>query len=500
MRHASLVIAISAITVSGLAWAEETPNIIIILADDLGYHDLECYGQDIFPTPHTSRLASEGMRFTDAHSPSAVCSPTRYGLLTGTSPFRRYHTSHVLFNGEPLVIGENEPTIASLLKECGYATGVNGKWHLGLGNHVPRDLNQPGRGPQSIGFEESFLVPDGHNMFPRYYMKNGEVLGGVVPPFESSPQLIDRLGYKLVDHQQIGNWPDRRPDEEISQSLEKAAIAFIKRHQSEKFFLYFPTCSIHFPITPGAEYQGKSGIGPYGDFVMEFDGTVGKVMKTLEELHLEENTLLIVTSDNGGYAKSGNSGHRPTSPWRGAKDSSWEGGHRVPMIVRWSQKIPRATVCDQLISLLDLTATCVALAESQLPEDAALDSFDFSPVFEGHTNVTPIRSSLLAGKRGMVTLSIRQDHWKLIKNTQTGHTELYNLKADPGESKNLATTNPQKTNQLARMLEEYFTAGATRATAKSAGKPLREIFKEKATRNRELLPRPLLPSPQPNDQ
>ena len=270
---------------AAMAAAQEKPNVIFIMADDVGYNDLAAYGQMVFPTPHTDQLAAEGVRLTSAYSPASVCSPTRYAVLTGTDPFRRNITSHVLFNAEPLVIESSESTVASLLKEAGYATGVVGKWHLGLGDTLPRDLNHSGRGPNEIGFDYSFLVPDGHNMQPLYYMENGEVEGGVEPPFESALVVQHRVGTQLLQHNPAGAWESRRPPHEIGATLADKVDAFIERNADRPFFLYYTTGAVHSPLTPDARFQGKSGMGLFGDFVMEFEWAVGRVMAAFASSH-----------------------------------------------------------------------------------------------------------------------------------------------------------------------------------------------------------------------
>ncbi len=196
------LLPISALVTGSLIASQEPPNIIFIMADDVGYNDLAVYGQEYFPTPYTDQLADQGILLTSAYSPSAVCSPTRYAVLTGTDPFRRYITSHVLFNAEPMTIGKDELTVGTLLQEMGYATGVVGKWHVGLGDGLPRDINDPGRGPNEIGFDYSFLVADGHNMDPRYYIENGVILGGVDPPFSSFRRRP--LGYGTTRRRGLG--------------------------------------------------------------------------------------------------------------------------------------------------------------------------------------------------------------------------------------------------------------------------------------------------------
>lgn len=464
--------------------ARRLPNIVVIMADDLGYGDLACYGQRRFPTPHTDRLARKGMRFTDAHSPSAICSPTRYAVVTGTDPFRRYHTSHVLFNGEPLVIGRDQPTIASLLKQKGYRTGVVGKWHLGLGDTLPRDLNLPGRGPNQVGFDYSYLVPDGHNMLPHYYLENGTVVGGTAKPFHSQPAVLDRVGYKLVQNQPLGQWANRRPADQIGARLTEKAVAFIEQNKDRPFFLYFPTCSIHTPHKPDPRFRGNSGIGPHGDYVMEFDWTVGQVMETLDRLELSEDTLLIVTSDNGGLNEK--NGHNPNRPWHGMKGSAFEGGHRVPMIARWPGRTRPGSVCDETISLVDLTATCCAIAKISLPANAALDSFNLLPLLLDEAATAPIRPYTVMGTRGMEELVLRQGPWKLIVSPEDDKTQLYHLGHDPGESQDLSATHVEKRKELRDLLTQYITTGSSRSGAEASGTSFEAIFRERDERNQQL--------------
>ncbi len=478
------LIALSLATLAA-GQAPAAPNIIFMMADDLGYNDLACYGQALFPTPNTDRLAEQGIRLTDAYSPSAVCSPTRYAVLTGTDPFRRYHTSHVLFNGEPLVIEPGQETVASLLKKSGYATGVIGKWHLGLGDSMPRDLNHPGRGPNDIGFDYSFLVPDGHNMYPRYYIENGEVVGGTQPPFASRLQLLNRLDYRLLQNLPVGEWENRRPEERIGATLADKVDAFLEQSRTRPFFLYYPTCSIHHPQKPDVRFQGKSGIGPHGDFVMEFDWAVGRVMDKLEQLGLAENTLLIVTSDNGGLAEVADGRHRPSDPWRGHKASEYEGGHRVPFLARWPGRIELGTLSHAPVSLVDLAATAAALTGAELPADAALDSFDILPALTN--GAEQVRPYVVTGRRGMTRMAIRRGDWKLIVTPQNGSgKELYNLQDDLGEKTNLAQSHPEKTEALWQRLNSYAEQGSSRpgATGEPAG--FEKLFAEREAHIREV--------------
>ncbi|OXU14801.1 sulfatase family protein [Sedimentisphaera salicampi] len=465
------------------------PNIIFIMADDVGYSDLAAYGQEYFPTPHTSKLARQGMRLTDAYSNAAVCSPTRFSVLTGNCPFRRYHTSHVLFNGEPMVIRPEDFNIAKMLKQKGYQTGVVGKWHLGLGSSLPRDINSPGLGPNDIGFDKSYIVPDGHNMKPDYYIEDGKIEGGTEPPFESEIKIIERYGYKLVKHIPKGSWENRRPAEEIGARLAQKAEEFIEQNADKPFFLYFPTCSIHFPLAPDKRFAGKSGAGVHGDYVMQFDWTIGRIMQTLDRLGLAENTLLIVTSDNGGYPSSSSHGageekYRPAAPWRGHKATAYEGGLRVPFIARMPGVIPRAEVSSEPIMLSDMAATFAALTGCELKTNQALDSFNVLPALSDSTSNNQIRPYIIGGDRALNSLGLREGEWKLVFYPADEKMELYNLKNDPAEKNNLAEKMPEIVWRMRALLESHFTSGSSREDAEGKRKTLADILEEKQERNK----------------
>lgn len=468
---------------------ERPPNIVFIMADDLGYGELASYGQRLYPTPHTDRLAREGVRFTDAHSPNAVCSPTRYGVVTGTDPYRRYHTSHVLFNGEPLTIRPGEATVASLLKKKGYRTGVVGKWHMGVGDALPRDLNRPGRGPNDIGFDYSFIIPDGPDMRPHYYMENGHIEGVTTPEFDSQLSINRRVGYNLLIHHPVGTWKSRRPLDGIAARFAEKTTEFIERHRNEHFFLYFPTSSIHRPLTPDPRFVGKSGVGLREDFVMEFDWAVGQVMETLDRLGLAERTLLIVTSDNGGQPDAGHiSGKLPSPnvPWRGYKGNEWEGGHRVPFFARWPGRIAPGTTNAETISLVDLTATACAVAGVSLPPTAALDSYNILPALLGTPGEGSLRPYTVMGTRGIEHLILREGPWKLIYHTERAQSQLYHLGNDPGETADLAASQPGKTAALRGTLMRYVEAGSSRPGAKGNPGSLEALFREREERNRRV--------------
>ena len=466
------------------------PNIIWIMADDLGWGDIGCYGSTKIPTPNLDRLAGEGMRFTDAHSPSAVCSPTRYGVLTGTDPFRRYHTSHVLFNGEPLAIAPHEATIASVLSDAGYATAVVGKWHLGLGDAMPRDLAALGRGPNEIGFDFSFLVPDGHNMFPRYYLRDGRPWGDAASAeFPTRLTLINRLGYTLLEHKPTTEWPNFRPDEEIGAVLTEQAVAWLEastaKENRDPFFLYLPTCAIHDPHRPDPRFVGESEVGRHGDYVMQFDWTVGEILDALKRLGVAEDTLVFVTSDNGGLPGTSKLGHDTSGPWRGHKSSAWEGGHRVPLLARWPGRVEAGAVSDALVSLCDLTATASTLAGGFVPPEGGLDSIDQSPVLLGEQSL--VRDALMMATRGCAQIVRREGSHKITLDTASGVVTYVNLETDPAEeSPMLIEDAPARAREMLDRLHRHFTEGASRPRAIGRRGSVQALFDEKQSRNEEL--------------
>lgn len=464
--------------------AAPRPNFVVIMADDLGWGDVGCYGHGPIATPNIDSLATEGVRFTDAHSPATICSPTRYGLMTGTDPCRRYHTSHVLFNGEPLMIREGQATVASILDETGYRTGVVGKWHLGLGDTFPRNLASPGRGPGQVGFRFSFIVPDGHNMLPKYYLANGQPYGDATDlPYPSRLTVIDRLGYKLLEHRPQTDWPDHRKDAQIGSTLAEQAIAFIESAARDEtpFFLYLPTCAIHTPHEPDERFRGKSRVGAHGDFVIEFDWLVGEVSACLQRLGLTDDTLLIVTSDNGGLPGARKLGHNASGPWSGFKGSALEGGHRVPLIARWPNRIAAATTSDALVSLTDLTATATTLAGGFLSPFDALDSYDQSPLLLGQTN--NVRRSLMVTTRGCNEMVLRQGAHKLTYHTESKDATYVNLAQNPSET--ASSDSPDK-GRVRAMLEEfhaYFANGASRPGAIARGMTVAALLSQREERN-----------------
>lgn len=462
------------------------PNIVVILADDLGYGDLSCYGATKIQTPHCDRLASEGMRFTDAHSPSAVCSPSRYALLTGRYAWRTWMKNWVLMEHMPLLIDTDRQTVPKMLQELGYVTGAVGKWHLGWDDQVPPDLTDDSKpGPLDVGFDRFFGVPHSHNSsrILRNFVRDRRIVGLGAGEDIRTPEVQQRVTRRLKD---------------TAIRLSHEAVAFIREHRDKPFFLYYPTTNIHSPRTPNERFQGKSQAGVYGDFVVEFDWAVGEVSRTLDELGLAGNTLVAVTSDNGGRPTSNMGGHRPNGTLRGIKRQIWEGGHRIPLIVRWPGEVEAGSTSDETVCLTDLMATLAAYFEYDLPHAAAEDSVNILPVLRGEAYSQPIREATVHHSvTGM--FAIRQDDWKLVEGDtdgdyREGHNgaagaadlpvrdpttgkfqpfaydiqdfdqdnpiyRLFNLREDPGESMDVAAQHPAKVSELIGVLERYRQSG-----------------------------------------
>ncbi len=467
---------------------ESPPNIVFILADDVGYGDLVCYGATHVQTPNLDRLAHEGVRFTDAHSTAAVCTPTRYSLLTGQYAWRNPAAEHILSGVAPLSISPKQPTIASLLKQAGYKTGVVGKWHLGLGTQEKLvDFNiEIKPGPLDIGFDYAFIIPATGDRVPCVFIENREVIGkessdpievrydhkvGDDPTGLEHPELlkikadeshsktivngISRIGYMT------GGNKARWIDEEIADTLTTKAQEFIKDHQHQPFFLYLATHDIHEPMVPHPRFRGTSKCGTRGDVIQELDWTVGQVIKTLDELGLTEKTLVIFASDNGGaikdtYDDGTNPLHSlqpPNGTLRGQKGTLYEGGHRIPFIARWPGHTQAGTVSDSLIGLVDMPATLAALAGVGMDQEAAPDSFNVLPSILGEDRTTPPRNHLVLQANGPEQLALRQANWKLLAATEgTMRGELYDLVTDPTEARNLFQEQPEKVAEMTGML------------------------------------------------
>lgn len=508
----SAVLTVSASLISAAEQTPDKPNIIVILADDIGYGDLSCYGARMVKTPNLDLLAREGRRFSDAHSPAATCTPSRRALLTGRYSWRQPEGAHIAPGDEAITIKPGTFTLPAMLKQSGYTTGIVGKWHLGLGNEGGPDWNGDIKpSPLDLGFDHSFIMAATGDRVPTVYIDNRRVVGldpadpikvsykskiGDEPTGAENPELLTLKhthGHDMTIVNGVGRigWMTGGKsalwkDEDMADTFSKKAIEFVERQKDQPFFLYFATHNIHVPRVPHPRHHGKSQCGTRGDAIVELDEAVGELMAALERLKLADNTLVIFSSDNGGimddgYEDVGNFDHPCNGNLRGYKGSLFEGGHRVPMIARWPGRIPAGSSCDELVTLLDLTASFAALTGQNLPEGAAIDSCNVLPALLGDAHDKPGRETFVAhvgGVAGKVPLAIRQGHWKLIteggarasfkdanKSNRTPPTAearkpfLVNLADDPQESRNVASDHPERVLEMKRLLETIIAQG-----------------------------------------
>jgi arylsulfatase A-like enzyme len=456
------------------------PNIVLVLADDLGYGDPRCYNVDSkIPTPAIDRLASEGMRFTDAHTPSSVCTPTRYGILTGRYCWRTSLKRGVLDGYSPLLIEPGRTTLASLFRQRGYVTGAVGKWHLGLGSEKNTDYAKPLRpGPNSAGFDYFFGIPASLDMPPYVFVENETP--AIAPTETIAASEMRRKGGN-------GFWrggaiaPGFRHVDVLPTITEKA-VGFVRNHAADPktpFFLYFALTAPHTPWMPTDDFRGKSGAGFYGDFVAQVDATLRRVLDALDEAKASANTLVFFTSDNGAHWLPEDIekwGHRANGALRGQKADIYEGGHRVPFLARWPGKIAAGSTCDQTICLTDFLATAAAVVDSPLSAEAGEDSVSILPALLGRTGDLPLREATVHHS-GDGLFALRQGSWKIAMGLGSGGFtspkkvdpkpgdpagQLYNLATDPREEKNIWTENPGVVKRLSDLLENYKSAGRSR--------------------------------------
>ena len=439
--------------------APQRPNVVIILADDLGYGDFSCYGATKLATPNCDRLAREGRKFTDAHAPSASCSPSRFGLLTGCYPWRDNRCPAQLNAAEAYKLREGECTVASLLKQAGYATACIGKWHLGVQNHRPVDWDKPlTPGPNNAGFDEYFGVINSHNLPPFVLVENDSIL---------DRQPGEKIAIQGERQQTEGR--RTRDENELEKQLAAKSVQFIEQNKNRPFLLYYAAQAVHDPYTPAKERQGSSHAGIYGDYVQEFDWAVGQVLDALDRNKLADNTIVIVSSDNGGQEGKGSEfGHKDNGDLRGFKGTAWEGGHREPYIVRWPGKVAPGTVSDETICLVDTLATLSVALDLPLPPNAAPDSYNILPSWLGQETEKPLRNELICTGRSVYC--VRQGPWALLINGKSGarvkggftDTELYNLHDDLAQKNDLIKTMPDKAKELEALLNKCETQGHTR--------------------------------------
>lgn len=452
------------------------PNIVVIFADDLGYGDLSCYGATKIKTPVIDGLASEGMRFTDAHAAASLCSPSRYGLLTGSSPWRLHQ------RGNGFRLRPGQMTIGAFLQDQDYTSAAIGKWHLGYS----KDWNKlPITGPLEVGFNYHFGVPSNHNDSTRVFIENHDLVG-----------RISGEPYRIVEGQ---DFPDGiaqpRIEDQVDKTLTEKAVAFIEQSADKPFFLYFTPCAPHTHVTPAADFRGTSEAGLFGDHVQELDSHVGTILKTLDDLELTEKTIVIFTSDNGSTPKdfkgtqgvnlnlandSGEIrkrfktakedakklGHVTNGAYRDGKGYAYEGGHRIPFIVRWPGKVAAGSSSDYTFNLTDLFATSADILNCELPANAAHDSISLLPVMLGDEEHNPQREAIfILGNGKDSSIAVCTGKWKLIvrygQDSDRGN-ELYDLDQDPGELMNLIEKHPEIEKRLAAALKKAEADGKTR--------------------------------------
>ena len=479
------------------------PNIVYILADDMGYGDMACQNPESkIPTPNLDRLASQGVRFTDAHSPSAVCTPTRYGLLTGRYAWRSRLKRGVLWCWDKPLIEAERLTVGKLLKRHGYDTACIGKWHLGMdwptsdgkppvgmgktrvaGSGANVDFTKPiANGPLTRGFDYYFgtAVPN----FPPYcFIENDRTVG--IPSVPKPKGMFGCPGPMLEGWKLEGILPGlmRKAVAYIDAKGGKAHNPAFGQTKGAPFFLYVPLTGPHTPIAPAAEFKGKTQAGAYGDFVHQIDHLVGQVMAALERNGFADDTLVVFTSDNGSPCRDGTNmngavrsvlklGHDPSRPWRGIKSDIWDGGHRVPFVARWPRRIQAGTASDETICHVDLIATVAAILGDQLPENAGEDSHDILPALLGRKLDKPIREATVHHSGGGM-FAIRQGRWKCIlglgpagfsggaQKPKPGGPkgQLYDMAADPKEQHNLWLERADVVRQLTALLDKYRKQG-----------------------------------------
>ncbi len=488
MQFVFAVLIIALVSCQKKQPATPPPNIIYILADDMGYGDIKAINPESkIPTPHLDKLVYEGMHFTDAHSNSAVCTPTRYGTLTGRYCFRSRLKNGVLTGHEPALIESDRPTVASVLKKAGYQTACIGKWHLGL-NWAKKDSTLPlfhggnlwdikntenvdyaapvKGGPLALGFDYSFIIPSSLDIAPYVYLENDKATSPVtkhVPFFKD-----DKARGIWYRH---GDTAEDFDHTTVLQTITDKAVNFIHQANKEKpFFIYFPLTSPHTPWFPSEEYNGISGAGVYGDFVSMTDGMVGQIMQALNTLKIADNTLVIFTSDNGSHwlpTDITEFEHLANDKFSGMKSDVWEGGHRVPFIAHWPNAIRTASVSDKTICSTDLLATCAEINNLHIPRSAE-DSYSFLSELTGHKSDLKKRE-LTIHHSVNGTFAIRKGDWKLIDTKGSGGwslpknkckadtppQQLYNIKQDPKEQHNLYIEHPEKAEELNSLLKPF---------------------------------------------
>lgn len=488
-----------------LAAGEGRPNIVLIYADDIGWGDLGCYGAKAIPTPNLDRLAREGARFTSGYCTSASCTPSRYGMLTGEYPWRRKGTG-VLPGDASLIVPRSRPTVASALRSAGYATGVIGKWHLGLGEREVDWNREIKPSPREVGFDYSFIMAATGDRVPCVFVEDGSVVGldpkdpievSYKAPFPGDPDLksgevraglrmdwshghnmglvnkVGRIGWMRGGAAAI--WDDTT----MGDTFATKACEFIARNKSKPFFLYYASHENHVPRVIHPRFVGKTPLGPRGDAVVAFDDQVGRILAELERQGVAQDTLVIVSSDNGPVLDDGYkdravelnqaAGHAPAGPFRGGKYSVYQGGTRVPLIARWPGRVPAGKVSDALVSQVDFPATLSRLAGGDPAPFVALDSLDVSAALRGQASA---RDHVVSHGMGL-RLSLREGDWSFVpgmprrqakgkvddEGAEEARDQLYNLAEDPAQARNVIARHPEVAARLKARLEALKAKG-----------------------------------------
>lgn len=501
-------LALLCLAIVSVATAADRPNFVFILCDDLGYGDVKCNNPEgKIATPHMDAIAARGMRFTDAHSSSAVCSPTRYGVMTGRYNWRTKLQSGVLGGLSPRLIEEGRMTVAAMLKAQGYKTAAVGKWHLGMDwvKHAGKDVaelnieaanqvnnvdfTKPATNtPTAVGFDYYFGISASLDMVPYCFIENDRV---TELPTATMSLLMNATPGKNGTTREGPGVPGFK-GEDVLPTLTEKAIEVIGKHASakENFFLYLPLNSPHTPILPSKEWQGKSGISLYADFVMQTDDAIGQIVKALEAGGIADNTVVVVTSDNGcspsaDFKQLAEHGHNPSYIFRGNKADIFDGGHRVPFLVQWPAQVKGGTTYDHPVCLLDFMATAADITGTKIPDNAAEDSVSFLPALKGKNE--PVREAIVHHSING-SFSIRQANWKLELcpdsggwsdprpggggkgkgKGKEGHAtpalalaplQLYDLSQDIGEKTNVQAEHPEIVERLSKLLEKYVADG-----------------------------------------
>ena len=491
-----------------LSNATEKPNIIVIMADDLGYGDVSCYGATSIQTPAIDRLANEGVRFTSGYCSASTCTPTRFSLLTGTYAFRQKGTGIAPPNG-PSIIRPGTETLPAILKRAGYATAVIGKWHLGLGETAPDWNGELKPGPLDIGFDHCYLLPTTNDRVPQVFVEDRRVKNlvpedplwvGSEKPSEDHPTGITHRrtlkmdwthGHNQTIHNGIsrigfytGGNKARFRDEDLADQWVSESNRWIEANRERPFFLYFASQDIHVPRIAHERFQGKSKLGPRGDCILQLDWCVGELTKTIERLGLSQNTLIVFCSDNGPVLDDGYKDdaveklgtHEPAGPFRGGKYSVWEGGTRTPLITRWLGKIS-PKVSNEVVCTIDLAHSFATLTGQELTRTACLDSMNLLDAFMGKEGAQG-RNHLLQQDNGSGNFGLRVGDWKLVRLKQRGKSQavvsikeqsmpigqhsLFHLTKDPGEQMDVSKENPEVVQRMTEMLDTIVNDGRSR--------------------------------------